>query len=787
ALIKYFNSESFCEDEHRLTLEANWCQNAYHGEGRKHFLRALLASAIENPERAIAAGNALSILVKAGENCCGSNLNRLHITNANISDGNFKDAKFHDAVLKNIVAHRINLQGADLKSATLENVNFGIWFDLFLEEPLTLLTLSPDGKYLVGATGNKVHIWIPQTAAVPYFAHHQTLEKEVRFIQFSKDSYYLAIICQQTVEIYEMSGKKKCWSFKFEQTPLSIHFALDSSYCAVVFANRLQLMRIVKNAADSFKFGPGASCSSFGHLLFSSFKSSFCITSLEETYSALSFYRYNESSCIQERSLVIPFVVHAWQLSSHGYRLIAICPDNIRVCLRDTLAEPFCSISLPAEPLWVHLDDNSSTLSIVFARGMLLQYRVDKTPKLIQCRKIFNGNFRRVVGVFQENSILVETEFSKIVAIEIFVNKIKNPINDEILAIQFARNEQNLFLFTASTMIKYDPSTLDQFSTQKTKRNYSVTLEKIRTASTVREGAHHLVSLLRETPFSLNSFYIKDLARLNPSLQGLTVDSGGNYLAFYSPENEVELWSLTASRNPWFCSLQLNRVSSPRPDMNSSKAIAIAPFHKEGKEFSFAICSVYEKVPKIFLYEHSAFSPNHLKVEKVITIRAPLAFMIFSLPHRQLFAIDQLQTLKSWSLGPGNNTESCWHLSENVITFTIHEESHLLIYTTNQKEIFFVDLLTTQLLLRLREEWCFREIRVSASGSLLCAIAEEGFSFCIWDLKKEHGRLIATLRRKFPTVFDCRDAYLANAHCTQQLNLLLKQNGAIWHHPPDFN
>ncbi len=156
----------------------------------------------------IQAGNALTLLVKAGIPLNGMDFRGIQVSGADLSFGIFDNTQFQRADLSGV-----NLQGAWLRKtnfegANLANVNFGAIplskansvlsqidssiLSLILKEPIDeIRACSKDGKWLISGSDQVVKLW--SVAVTPPVLHQEFNSNQHLALAFSPDSKWLAL------------------------------------------------------------------------------------------------------------------------------------------------------------------------------------------------------------------------------------------------------------------------------------------------------------------------------------------------------------------------------------------------------------------------------------------------------------------------------------------------------------------------------------------------------------------------------------------------------------------
>ena len=144
-------------------------------------LLAYVKESKQNPEVAIAAANAITILVRAGKRFQKYDLQGIRISGADISTGWFEGALLQNADLRRARLDRIWLNGADLTGACIDGGEFGEkpYFKLGdANRPITFF-YTPDGELLVAADQYETHavtIWSVTTRKLLHMFRGHTSE-----------------------------------------------------------------------------------------------------------------------------------------------------------------------------------------------------------------------------------------------------------------------------------------------------------------------------------------------------------------------------------------------------------------------------------------------------------------------------------------------------------------------------------------------------------------------------------------------------------------------------------
>ncbi len=112
----------------------------------KEQLLAIIERSKTDPTVRRAAANAITILVRAGMQFNGADLQGIQIPGADLSEGVFDSALLQRADLRKVHFRKSWLRSANLKGAQMAGVRFGEWPTLQEESAVRSCTYSPDGK-----------------------------------------------------------------------------------------------------------------------------------------------------------------------------------------------------------------------------------------------------------------------------------------------------------------------------------------------------------------------------------------------------------------------------------------------------------------------------------------------------------------------------------------------------------------------------------------------------------------------------------------------------------------
>ncbi|OAQ24028.1 WD40 repeat-like protein [Linnemannia elongata AG-77] len=129
-------------------------------------LRAVIDLSKTDPSAAIAATNAITILVRAGVAFHNADLRGVKIAGADLSGGQFDHAQFQGADLRDVNLSRSWLRKANMSGAQMDGVQFGELPYLELKGTVQACAYSPDGRMLaVGVASWGINVSIYDTSS----------------------------------------------------------------------------------------------------------------------------------------------------------------------------------------------------------------------------------------------------------------------------------------------------------------------------------------------------------------------------------------------------------------------------------------------------------------------------------------------------------------------------------------------------------------------------------------------------------------------------------------------
>ncbi|KAF9151533.1 hypothetical protein BG015_006554 [Linnemannia schmuckeri] len=109
-------------------------------------LRSVVDQSKTDATAAVAAANAISILVRAGVTFHDADLRGIRVPEADLSNGQFDSAQFQGAIMTGVNLARTWLRQADMTGAQMEGVQFGELLYLELDEVVSVCAFSPDTR-----------------------------------------------------------------------------------------------------------------------------------------------------------------------------------------------------------------------------------------------------------------------------------------------------------------------------------------------------------------------------------------------------------------------------------------------------------------------------------------------------------------------------------------------------------------------------------------------------------------------------------------------------------------
>ncbi|KAG9061169.1 hypothetical protein KI688_007507 [Linnemannia hyalina] len=235
----------------------------------KQELLAIIELSKNDQKAALASSNAITILVRAGVQFNGSDLQGISIPGADLSGGQFDSAQLQGADLKGVNLSRSWIRQADFGSAQMEGARFGELSYLKEAERVEACVLSPDGKLLAtGLKNGDINIYNTTTwrqtrvswghshgvASLAYSPDgHQILsgskDRTLRFWDFSitdRGGLIRVLPCSATSVVFSPTGDQ----FAFAGTDRSV------SLCNAQTANVLFVLQGHTRAVTGLAYSP---------------------------------------------------------------------------------------------------------------------------------------------------------------------------------------------------------------------------------------------------------------------------------------------------------------------------------------------------------------------------------------------------------------------------------------------------------------------------------------------------------------------------------------------------
>ena len=152
------------------------------------------------------AANALTLLVKAGEQFNNKDLKGVRVPGADLSYGVFDSAQLQGADLRSVDFRQIWLRQANLGGAQMEGVQFGEWAYLQEEDKVHACAYSPDGKSCAAGLGNgEISVYMTSNWEKMHTLEGHT--KAVRSVVYSPSGTQLASGSDdQTVRLWDVES-----------------------------------------------------------------------------------------------------------------------------------------------------------------------------------------------------------------------------------------------------------------------------------------------------------------------------------------------------------------------------------------------------------------------------------------------------------------------------------------------------------------------------------------------------------------------------------------------------
>jgi len=209
-----------------------------------YILRKIVHDSKHNPNLAIAAANAITILNMAGELFYSEDLSGIRIPGANLQGIVLDKVSLRGADLSGVCFSQAWLQEADLRECEMRDVSFGERPSIHFGAEVKACCLSTDGKWILAggkkatlklfefASGREVRrIEGAQNPLVVSGRETVENEQDTVSIALSQDGkVVLAAYLDKTVSLWDVASGEKIWSFKHSDDIASVTMSQDGRY-----------------------------------------------------------------------------------------------------------------------------------------------------------------------------------------------------------------------------------------------------------------------------------------------------------------------------------------------------------------------------------------------------------------------------------------------------------------------------------------------------------------------------------------------------------------------------
>jgi WD40 repeat protein len=154
---EYFNQQLLVKESNNIQFLADRVTGG--DEDYQAWLFAQIDASKNNPERKIAAANAITILNRAKVSLSGKDFRGIQIPYAELSYVFMSGSDLTRADLTGVSFHQAYLAYSDMSQACLNKVNFGQYPMLQHKHKINALSYSPDSKNIVTGAGEAITLW----------------------------------------------------------------------------------------------------------------------------------------------------------------------------------------------------------------------------------------------------------------------------------------------------------------------------------------------------------------------------------------------------------------------------------------------------------------------------------------------------------------------------------------------------------------------------------------------------------------------------------------------------